>query len=178
MPNQDYGRGGTLDKYEYKIRAEEIKTLISQKKYVDAAKVADTIDWTRVKSVMMLCTVSDLYKVNRRFEDAKLLLEMANERHPAGRMIIYSLCDLSIKMGEVVQAVEYYKDFTQIAPNDSGRYVLQYKLYEAQDVGLEERIAVLEELKKGITGKNGRMNWPICTIVWDLPPNVWRNATN
>ena len=85
MPNQDYGRGGTLDKYEYKIRAEEIKTLISQKKYVDAAKVADTIDWTRVKSVMMLCTVSDLYKVNRRFEDAKLLLEMANERHPAGR---------------------------------------------------------------------------------------------
>lgn len=88
MPNQDYGRGGTLDKYEYKIRAEEIKTLISQKKYVDAAKVADTIDWTRVKSVMMLCTVSDLYKVNRRFEDAKLLLEMANERHPAGRMII------------------------------------------------------------------------------------------
>lgn len=148
MPNQDYGRGGTLDKYEYKIRAEEIKTLISQKKYVDAAKVADTIDWTRVKSVMMLCTVSDLYKVNRRFEDAKLLLEMANERHPAGRMIIYSLCGLSIKMGEVVQAVEYYKDFTQIAPNDSGRYVLQYKLYEAQDVGLEERIAVLEELKK------------------------------
>ena len=115
---------------------------------MDAAKVADTIDWTRVKSVMMLCTVSDLYKVNRRFEDAKLLLEMANERHPAGRMIIYSLCDLSIKMGEVVQAVEYYKDFTQIAPNDSGRYVLQYKLYEAQDVGLEERIAVLEELKK------------------------------
>ena len=137
-----------MDKYEYKIRAEEIKTLISQKKYVDAAKVADTIDWTRVKSVMMLCTVSDLYKVNRRFEDAKLLLEMANERHPAGRMIIYSLCDLSIKMGEVVQAVEYYKDFTQIAPNDSGRYVLQYKLYEAQEVGLEERIAVLEELKK------------------------------
>ena len=148
MPNQDYGRGGTLDKYEYKIRAEEIKTLISQKKYVEAAKVADTIDWTRVKSVMMLCTVSDLYKVNRRFDDAKLLLEMANERHPAGRMIIYSLCDLSIKMGEVVQAIEYYKDFVQIAPNDSGRYVLQYKLYEAQDVGLEERIAVLEELKK------------------------------
>ena len=144
-----------LDKYEYKIRAEEIKTLISQKKYVDAAKVADTIDWTRVKSVMMLCTVSDVYKVNRRFEDAKLLLEMANERHPSGRMIIYSLCDLSIRMGDVVHAIEYYKDFVQIAPNDSGRYVLQYKLYEAQDVGLEERIAVLEELKK----KDYREKW-------------------
>ena len=144
-----------MDKYEYKIRAEEIKTLISQKKYVEAAKVADTIDWTRVKSVMMLCTVSDVYKVNRRFEDAKLLLEMANERHPSGRMILYSLCDLAIRMGDVVHAIEYYKDFVQVAPNDSGRYVLQYKLYEAQDVGLEERIAVLEELKK----KDYREKW-------------------
>ena len=137
-----------MDKYEYRIRAEEIKTLISQKKYTEAAKVADTIDWTRVKSVMMLCTVSDVYKVNRRFEDARLLLEMANERHPSGRMILYSLCDLAIRIGDVVQAIKYYKDFVQVAPNDSGRYVLQYKLYEAQDVGLEERIAVLEELKK------------------------------
>ena len=137
-----------MDKYEYKVRAEEIKTLISQKKYADAARVADTIDWTRVKSVMMLCTVSDVYKVNRRFDDAKLLLEMANERHPSGRMILYSLCDLAIRMGDVVGAVEYYKDFEQVAPNDSGKYVLQYKLYEAQDVGLEERIAVLEGLKK------------------------------
>ena len=110
-----------LDKYEYKIRAEEIKSLISRKKYVEAAQVADTIDWSRVKSVMMLCTVSDLYKVNRRFDDARLLLEMANERHPSGRMIIYSLCDISIKMGDVVQAIEYYKEFVQIAPNDSSR---------------------------------------------------------
>ena len=144
-----------MDKYEYKIRAEEIKTLISQKKYAEAARVADTIDWTRVKSVMMLCTVSDVYKVNRRFDDAKLLLEMANERHPSGRMILYSLCDLAIRMGDVVGAVEYYKDFEQVAPNDSGRYVLQYKLYEAQNVGLEERIAVLEELKK----KDYREKW-------------------
>ena len=95
-----------MDKYEYKVRAEEIKTLISQKKYADAARVADTIDWTRVKSVMMLCTVSDVYKVNRRFDDAKLLLEMANDRHPSGRMILYSLCDLAIRMGDVVGAVE------------------------------------------------------------------------
>ena len=115
-----------MDKYEYRIRAEEIKTLISQKKYTEAAKVADTIDWTRVKSVMMLCTVSDVYKVNRRFEDARLLLEMANERHPSGRMILYSLCDLAIRIGDVVQAIKYYKDFVQVAPNDSGRYVLQY----------------------------------------------------
>ncbi len=137
-----------MDKYEYKMRAEEIKTLISRKRYTEAAQVADTIDWSRVKSVMMLCTVSDLYKVNRRFDDAKLLLEMANTRHPSGRMIIYSLCDISIKMGDVLQALEYFKEFVHIAPEDSSRYILQYKLYEAQDVGLEERIAVLEEMKR------------------------------
>ncbi len=137
-----------MDKYEYKIRAEEIRALNSQKKYAQAAKIADTIDWSRVKSVMMLCTVSDVYNANRRYDDAKALLEMANERHPGGRMIIYSLCELAIKMGDVLGAIEYYKQFVQIAPGDSSRYVLQYKLYEAQDVSLEERIGVLEEMKK------------------------------
>ena len=137
-----------LDKFEYRIRAEEIKTLIAQGEYVEAVKIADTIDWRRVKSIMMLCTISDLYKINRRFEESKELLLMAYERHPGGRTIVYSLCELSIKMEEYVQAIEYYKEFVQIAPRDSGRYILQYKLYEAQDVSLEERIAVLEELKK------------------------------
>lgn len=137
-----------MDKYEYKIRAEEIKSLIAQGEYVEAVKIADTIDWHRVKSVMMLCTISDLYKINRRFEESKELLLLAYERHPGGRTIVYSLCELSIKMEEYVQAIEYYKEFVQIAPRDSGRYILQYKLYEAQDVSLEERIAVLEELKK------------------------------
>jgi len=137
-----------LDKFEYKVRAEEIKSLIAQGQYVEAVKIADTIDWRRVKSIMMLCTISDLYKINRRFEESKELLLMAYERHPGGRTIVYSLCELSIKMEEYVQAIEYYKEFVQIAPRDSGRYILQYKLYEAQDVSLEERIAVLEELKK------------------------------
>ncbi len=136
-----------MDKYEYKIRSEEIKSLIAKGEYVDAAAIADTIDWRRVKSVMMLCTISDLYKINRRFEDARDMLLLAYDRHPGGRSIVYSLCELSIKMGEFVQAVEYYKEFVQVASKDSGRYVLQYKLYEAQDVSLEERIAVLEELK-------------------------------
>lgn len=137
-----------MDKYEYKIRAEEIKELIAQGEYVQAAEIADTIDWRRVKSVMMLCTISDLYKINRRYEDARDMLLLAYERRPGGRTICYSLCELSIKMEEFVQAVEYYKEFVQIAPKDTGRYILQYKLYEAQDVSLEERIEVLEELKK------------------------------
>ena len=137
-----------MDKYEYKVRSEEIKELIARREYVQAAEIADTIDWRRVKSVMMLCTISDLYKINRRFEDSRDLLLLAYDRHPGGRSIVYALCELSIKMGELPQAVEYCKEFVQIAPKDSGRYILQYKIYEAQEVSLEERIAVLEELKK------------------------------
>ena len=138
----------TLDKYEYKVRADEIKSLIAEGEYAEAVKIADTIDWRRVKSVMMLCTISDLYKINRRYEDSRDILLLAYERHSGGRLIVYSLCELSIKLGEYVQALEYYKEFVQLAPKDSGRYVLQYKLYEAQEVSLEERIEVLEELKK------------------------------
>ena len=137
-----------MDKYEYKVRADEIKDLIAQGEYVQAAEIADTIDWRRVKSVMMLCTISDLYKINRRYEDARNMLLLAYERRPGGRTICYSLCELSIKMEDFVPAVNYYKEFVQVAPKDPGRYILQYKLYEAQDVSLEERIGVLEELKK------------------------------
>ncbi|MCR5404854.1 MAG: hypothetical protein K6E91_13700 [Butyrivibrio sp.] len=137
-----------MDKVEYKIRADEIKALIGEGRFAEAVNIADTIDWKRVKSVSMLCTISDLYKLNRRFQESKDILLMAYDRHPTGRLIVYSLCELSIKMGEFVQAVEYYKEFVRIAPRDTSRYILQYKLYEAQEVSLEERIAVLEEFKK------------------------------
>lgn len=137
-----------MDKYEYKVRSEEIKDLIGKKKYAEAMAIADTIDWRRVKNINMLCTVSDLYKLSRRYEESREILLLAYERHPGSRMIVYSLCELSIKLDDVVQAVEYYKEFVQTAPRDNGRYVLQYKLYEAQEVSLEERIAVLEELKR------------------------------
>ena len=137
-----------MDKNEYTLKVEEIKDLISRGQYAQAAEIADTIDWRKPRSARTLCIVSDLYKINRRYEDARDMLLLAYERRPGSRTICYSLCELSIKMEEYVQAIEYYKEFVQVAPKDPGRYILQYKLYEAQDVSLEERIAVLEELKK------------------------------
>ncbi len=137
-----------MDKHEYKIRSEEIKKLISEGEFTEAVKIADTIDWNRVKSVRMLCMISDLYKINRRFQESRDILLLAYERQPEGRTIVYSLCELSIKMGETIQAFEYSKKFAQLAPNDTRKYILKYKMYEAEDVSLEERIAVLEELKK------------------------------
>ncbi len=137
-----------MDKYEYRIRAEEINDLIEKKEYVQAVKIADTIDWRRVRSVVMLCKISELYKINRRYEDSKEVLLLAYELQGNSRKIIYSLCELSIKLDETVQAVEYYKEFIKVAPRDTGRFILQYRIYTAQDVSLEERIAVLEEYQR------------------------------
>ena len=138
----------TLDRYEYNVLSAKIKELIAEGEFAKAVEIADQIDWRKVRSVMTLCTISDLYKINRRYAESKDILLMAYERHPEGRLIVYSLCELSIKLEEYVQAIEYYKEFVNLAPKDTSRYILQYRLYEAQEVSLEERIAVLEEFKK------------------------------
>jgi len=137
-----------LDKQEYKIRSEEIKALAEEKNYREAADIADTIDWRRVKSVKMLCMISDIYKMVRRYEDSKTILEMAYEKRPGSRMIIYALTELCLKLGDIVNAWEYYKEFCLIASDDSRRYILLYKVYAAQEVSLEEQIKVLEKLKE------------------------------
>lgn len=137
-----------MDKQEYKIRAEEIRALVEEKNYREAADIADTIDWRRVKSVKMLCTISDIYKMVRRYEDSKTILEMADEKRPGSRMIIYALTELCLKLGDIVNAWEYYKEFCHIAPDDTRKYILLYKVYAAQEVSLEEQIKVLEKLKE------------------------------
>ncbi|MBP9996900.1 MAG: hypothetical protein KBT19_06445 [Lachnospiraceae bacterium] len=137
-----------MDKYEYKLRSDEIKSLIKKREFEEAVEIADTIDWTRVRSATTLCTISDLYKINKRYNEAKILLEQAYTRCQNSKAIVYSLCELCIKMEEVVQAMEYYKMFVQMAPTDNGKFILLYKIYEAQDASLEERIECLEELKK------------------------------
>jgi SepF-like predicted cell division protein (DUF552 family) len=137
-----------MDKYEYKIRAQEIRDLIASSQYEKAAEIADTIDWSRVKKSTFLCTISDLYKINKRYEDAIELLQLAYDRYPGGKDILYSLCELYLSTGDTIRAISTYKEFCQVAGNDIRRYILQYKVYVAQEVSLEERIEVLEELKK------------------------------
>ena len=156
-----------MDKYEYKLRLEEIRTLNKKGRFQEAAQVADTIDWNKVRNVSTLGVISDVYKINRRFDDAKAILLLANEKSPQNRRIVYALCDLTVKMGQVVDAVEYYKEFVQLAPNDNSKYILLYKIYEAQDISLEERIT-----------RNGPMSWLFCITGWALPRNAWRSATS
>ncbi|MDO4187962.1 MAG: tetratricopeptide repeat protein [Lachnospiraceae bacterium] len=144
-----------MDKYEYQVCTDQIKSLIAEKRFAEAMEIADTIDWRRVRSVSMLVTVSEIYKVNKRYEDAKDILLLAYERHPNGRDIVYALCELFIKLGDVVQAIESYKEFMAIAPEDANSYILLYKIYKAQDVSIEEQIDVLEEYKS----KDYREKW-------------------
>ena len=136
-----------MDKYEYQVCADQIKSFVKENRFAEAMEIADKIDWRRVKSNEMLGIVSDVYKVNKRYEDSWDLLQLAYDRRPT-RENVYSLCELAIKMGDVVSAVEYYKQYMRIAPDDTNSYILLYKIYEAQDVTLEERIQVLEEFKK------------------------------
>lgn len=137
-----------MDKYEYKVRAQEIRDLIASSQYEKAAEIADTIDWSRVKKSTFLCTISDLYKINKRYDDAIELLQLAYDRYPGGKDILYSLCELYLNTGDTIRAISTYKEFCQVAGNDIRRFILQYKVYVAQEVSLEERIEVLEEIKK------------------------------
>ena len=137
-----------MDKYEYKVRSEEISNLIEEEKYAEAVSIADTIDWRRVKSATMLLKIAALYRANKRNEDSREILMLAYDRYPTNRSIIRFLCELSIELDDVVAAIEYCKQFARLAPRDSTVYILRYRILEAQEASLEERIQILEELKK------------------------------
>lgn len=137
-----------MDKYEFKLRSEEIDKLMENQKYADAVRLADTIDWKRVKSATTLAKIAELYKINKRFDDCYRILEFAYDRNPSNRNVVYSLCEICIETGDIVEAIEYFKEYASLAPRDPGVYILRYRIYEAQNVGFEERIELLEELKK------------------------------
>ena len=134
-----------MDRYEFRVSIDEIDRLIEERRFKEAAVIADKIDWTRVRGTYTLCRISDLYKINKRYQDSRDLLEIAYERKPDSRKIIYSLCELELKLDNYIHALQLYNAFINIAPRDPDRFLLQYKLYKKQDVNVFEQIAVLEE---------------------------------
>ena len=137
-----------MDKYEYSLKLEEINRLVENDNYEDAAKIADTVDWKRVRNARTLCMVSETYEANDRLEDSRDVLMRAYRRAQGGRMIVYRLAEVAIQMREFDEAIEYYSEFADIAPNDYSRYVLKYKIYKGRGSRLEEQIAILEEYKE------------------------------
>ncbi len=137
-----------MDKYEYNIKAEQITKLIGKKDFSTAAKIADNIDWRRVRNVNMLTNVGTVYAEVQRYEDAKELFLMAFERAPISRRLAYKLTEVCIRAGEYEEAEHYYEDFVGLAPRDSGRYELQYKLAKKKGEPIEALIAILSEYKR------------------------------
>ena len=137
-----------LDKYEYNLKLDQIKNLCAEERYEEAAEIADTINWNKVKNVNALVKVGEVFEKAERYQESHDVLLMAYDRSPIGRMIIYRLAEVAIKMKNFTGAQEYYDEFVKIAPHDSLRYVLKYHMKKAQDAPYDELIAILEEFKE------------------------------
>ncbi len=136
-----------MDKYEYKLKLEQLRNLVQEKDYRTAAEIADTINWRKVKSAATLCMVGEIYDRNKQYENSHEILLMAYDRATVGRNIIYRLALVAMKMGRLEEAKEYYEEFLEVAPQDNLKYVLRYQIAKLEGASLPELIEILEEFK-------------------------------
>jgi len=136
-----------VDKYEYNLKLDQIKALSAEEGYMSAAEIADSINWNKIKNVNTLVKIGEIYEKAERYQDARDILLMAYDRSPIGRMIIYRLAEVAIKMGDYDAATEYYGEFVEIAPHDDMKYVLRYAIKKGQGASFDELITILEEYK-------------------------------
>lgn len=137
-----------MDKYEYRVKTEQMLEYMEQKAYGKAMEIADTIDWRKVKNASMLCSVSEIYEQNEKYEKSRDVLFIAYDRTPGSRKIIYRLGILALKLGEPLEAMDCYEEFVSVAPKDPNQYILRYKILKAQNAPITQQIEVLEEFKK------------------------------
>ena len=136
-----------MDKYEYKVKLDQIEKLAAKRDYVTAAKIADGIDWRKVKSVTTLTMIADIYEASNRLEDCYELLNMIYDRSPIGRRVVYRLAEVAVRMHDFEEAIELYKEFVRIAPHDLNKYILKYQIYRERGSSVEDQIKILEEYK-------------------------------
>lgn len=136
-----------MDKYEYKVKLAQIEKLVAKKDYVTAAKIADGIDWRKVKSVTTLNMIADIYEENNRLEDCYEILNMVYDRSPVGRRVVYRMAEVATKMHDFEEAIDLYKEFVRIAPHDLNRYILKYQIYRERGSSVADQITILEEYK-------------------------------
>ncbi len=136
-----------MDKYEYRLKAEQIDKLVKKKNYIEAAKIADTIDWRRVKNLEMLYVVSEIYEKTERYGECMEILDIAYDRAPVGRMLLYRMTEVCTKMHNFEEAISLYREFVKAAPHDQSRYILKYQIYRERGSSLEDQIKILNEYK-------------------------------
>ena len=138
----------TLDKYEYRVRTEQMLEYVEQKSYKKAMEIADSIDWRKAKNAAMLCTASEIYEYNGEYEKSREILFIAYDRAPGSRKIVYRLGTLALKLNDVKEATDCYEEFIAMAPKDPNQYILRYKILKSQQAPLSQQIEALEEFKK------------------------------
>ena len=136
-----------MDKYEYRLKAEQIEKLVKKKDYQTAVKIADTIDWRRVKNLNMLYIVADLYEAVERYEDCMEILNIAYDRAPVGRMLLYKMTEIATRTHNFEEAIKLYREFVKAAPHDQSRYILKYQIYRERGSSLDDQIKTLKEYK-------------------------------
>ena len=136
-----------MDKYEYRLKAEQIEKLVKKKDYQTAVKISDTIDWRRVKNLNMLYIVADLYEAVERYEDCMEILNIAYDRAPVGRMLLYKMTEIATRTHNFEEAIKLYREFVKAAPHDQSRYILKYQIYRERGSSLDDQIKTLREYK-------------------------------
>lgn len=137
-----------MDKYEYRVRTEQMLEYMEQKSYKKAMEIADSIDWRKAKNAAMLCTASEIYEYNGKYEKSREILFIAYDRAPGSRKIVYRLGTLALKLNDVREATDCYEEFIAMAPKDPNQYILRYKILKSQNAPLSQQIEALEEFKK------------------------------
>ena len=137
-----------MDKYEYRVRTEQMLEYVEQKSYKKAMEIADSIDWRKAKNAAMLCTASEIYEYNGEYEKSREILFIAYDRAPGSRKIVYRLGTLALKLNDVKEATDCYEEFIAMAPKDPNQYILRYKILKSQQAPLSQQIEALEEFKK------------------------------
>ena len=136
-----------MDKYEYLLKVDQIEKLMKKKDYQMAVQIADTIDWRRIKNLNVLYAVSEAYEKAERYEDCMEILSIAYDRAPVGRLVLYKMTEIAIRMGNLDEAIALYQDFVKVAPHDQSRFILKYQIYRDRKYSLEDQIKVLKEYK-------------------------------
>lgn len=137
-----------MDKYEYKLKLDQMKSLTAEGKYEEAAEIADTINWRKIKNINAMVKVGEIYEKVGRYDESKDVLLTAYDKSPIGRMIIYRLAEVAVRTKSFDEAKEYYQEFVEIAPHDNLKYVLKYEISKAQGADIGTLIGILEELKE------------------------------
>ena len=160
-----------LDKEEFRVKLGQINKLVETQDYKGAMQIVDSIDWRRVKNVRTLCVVGEIYAANKRYEESKEIFLLAYHRAPIGKNILYRLIEVSLKMGQISEATEFFDEYREVAGNDNSQYILKYKIARAKNASV-----FLRNIRRRNLRSAGPMSWPSSITRQETSRSAWISA--